>query len=241
VDRTIGTIPGKALVMTTLRNQPITAAATPTTPPAVRAQALGWRDPRLVVGVVIVAVCVLLGSRVLAGADDTVAVFSLRHDLPRGASLDRADLSVTHVHFSNGADRYVEASTAPAPGATLTRDVVAGELLPRAAIASSAAPELVEVPLSVAPDDIPASVRRGATVDVWVTPKVAAGADDRVRARLVLGDVVVVAVPSSANSLAPTTTRQVIVGLDQSRADELADALGQMADGRVVIVRRAGS
>jgi hypothetical protein len=191
--------------------------------------------------VVIVAVCVLLGSRVLAGADDTVAVFSLRNDLPQGAALHRSDLSVTHVHLGDGTDRYVETSTPPAAGSILTHDVVAGELLPRSAIASSAAPELIEVPLSVAPDDVPASVRRGATVDVWVTPKVAAGADDRVRARLALEDVVVIAVPDGGSSLAPTTTQQVIVGLEQRRAGDLADALGQMADGRVVIVRRAGS
>ena len=43
-------------------------------PPVSRAQSPGWRDPRVVVGVVIVAVCVLLGARVLGSADDTVAV-----------------------------------------------------------------------------------------------------------------------------------------------------------------------
>jgi hypothetical protein len=241
VDRTISTISGRRTDMTILRNVPVTSDAGLSAPAANRAQAPRWRDPRLVAGVVIVALCVLLGSRVLAGADDTVAVFSLRHDLPRGASLDRGDLSVTHVHFGGqGAERYVDASTALAPGAVVTHDLAAGELLPQSAITSSAGPELIEIPLSVAPDDLPTSVRRGATVDVWVTPKVATAGEDRVRAGLALDDVVVVAVPVSGGGLAPTTTRQVIVGLEQSRADELADALGQMADGRVVIVRRAG-
>lgn len=228
--------------MTTLRNVPITPDSGHSSPPAIRAQAPRWRDPRLVAGVVIVAMCVLLGSRVLAGADDTVAVLSLRHDVPRGASLDRQDLTVAHVHFSgDGADRYAHAPTVLAPGSVATHDLAAGELLPLSAIASSAGPQLIEVPLSLAPDDLPASVRRGATVDVWVTPKVAAAGADRVRAHLALGDVVVVAVPAGGEGLAPTTTRQVIVGLEQGRADELADALGQMADGRVVVVRRAGS
>jgi hypothetical protein len=192
--------------------------------------------------VVIVATCVLLGSRVLAGADDTVAVFSLRHDVPRGASIDGEDLAVAHVHFAgHGAEEYVGASTALAPGSTVSHDLAAGELLPRSALTSSAGPRLIEVPLSVAPDDLPASVRRGTAVDVWVTPKVAATGEDRARAHLALANVVVVAVPSSGGGLAPTTTRQVIVGLEEGRADDLADALGQMADGRVVIVRRAGS
>jgi hypothetical protein len=77
-------------------------------------------------------------------------------------------------------------------------------------------------------------------VDVWVTPKVA-GAGEPVRARLALDDVVVVAVPARGDSLAPQTTRQVIVGVEASQSARLGDALGQLADGRVVLTRQAGS
>jgi hypothetical protein len=230
--------------MTVLRTSSGTAArsAGPTAPPAARAQSPGWRDPRLIAGVVIVAVCVLLGARVLAGADDTTAVWSLGHDVPAGATIDRGDLVVARVHFTgSGADRYVAATTALAPGSTSTHDLAAGELLPRAAVTTADTAGLVEVPLSVAPDDLPASVRQGATVDVWVTPKVAAAGDDRVRAKLALDDVVVVAVPTTRDSLAPRTTQQVIVGVDEEGAADLGDALGQLADGRVVLTRQAGS
>lgn len=226
--------------MTTLRmpTDPTSSAA----PPAARAQPPGWRDPRLVLGVLIVAACVLLGARVLAGADDTVAVWGARHDLPAGSTLARDDLTVVRVHFADdGAAAYLPASVDPDPGSTLTRDLTAGEMVPRSAVTSDAGPALVEVPLSVAPDDLPASVRRGATVDVWVTPTVPGTGDDRVRARLALDDVLVVAVPASADSLAPRTTQQVIVGVETDRADDLADALGLIADGRVVLTRQASS
>ena len=53
----------------------------------------------------------------------------------------------------------------------------------------------------------------------------------------VLRDVVVVAVPRASGSLAPQATRQVIVGLPTGRDGELARALGQMSEGRVVIAR----
>jgi hypothetical protein len=230
--------------MTTLRTTsgPAPTSANAGTPPASRAQPPGWRDPRLVVGVVIVAVCVLVGARVLAGADNTVAVWSVRHDVPSGATLGSGDLTPVRVHFTgDGADRYLPASSALEPGSTVTHDLVAGELLPSSAVAVGGGPDLVEVPLSVAPDDLPASVRRGASVDVWVTPKAGTTGDDRVRARLVLDDVVVVAVPASGDSLAPRTTQQVIVGVEESRSDDLAEALGQMADGRIVLTRQAGS
>jgi hypothetical protein len=211
-------------------------------PPATRHPIPGWRDPRLVVGALIVAACVLIGSRVLAAADDTVAVWSVRHDVPRGAVIDQGDLAAVRVHFAGeAADAYLSASAAPQPGSTATHDLVAGELLPRSAVAAEAGADLVEVPLSVAPDDLPASVRQGAVVDVWVTPAVAATTTERVRARLVLDGVVVVAVPPGGDGLAPTTTQQVIVGVDEAAAGDLADALGQLADGRVVLVRRARS
>jgi len=210
-------------------------------PPAVRAQTPGWRDPRLAAGVVIVAVCVLLGARVLAAADDTTAVWSLRHDVSAGATLDADDLTPVRVRLTSAAaDRYLPASAALAPGATTVHDLAADELLPRAAIRADQGPALVEVPLSVAPDDLPASVRRGAVVDVWVTPKVA-GAGEPVRARLALEDVVVVAVPARGDSLAPQTTQQVIVGVEESQSARVGDALGQLADGRVVLTRQAAS
>ena len=226
--------------MTAVRTSTQTGSAdVQTPPPAARARTAGWRDPRLVVGVVLVAICVLIGARLFAAADDTVTVWSLRHDVPAGARLTTSDLSATHVHFTGStADRYVLATTDLEGVAA--HDLLAGELLSRSAIDAGGRPALVEVPLSVAPDDLPASVARGAIVDVWVSPK-ATGSAERVRARLALEHVVVVAVPEAGGSLAPQTTQQVIVGVDEADAALLADALGQLADGRVVITRRAGS
>ena len=212
-----------------------------TPPPATRARAAGWRDPRLAVGVVIVALSVLLGARLFAAADDTVAVWSLREHVPAGAVLGAGDLQVARVHLGDSViDRYVPADDRLAGGTVAAHDLDAGELLPRSAVVPAGERPLVEVPLSVAPDDLPASVVRGSTVDVWVTPA-ASAPGDHPRARLALHDVLVVAVPDAADSLAPRTTQQVIVGLDETDADLLADALGQLADGRVVITRRAGS
>ncbi|MBW6551905.1 hypothetical protein MMA91_24640, partial [Salmonella enterica] len=53
-------------------------------PPAVRASTPGWRDPRLWVGVAIVAVSVVGGARLLASADDTVAVYGVVTDMGAG-------------------------------------------------------------------------------------------------------------------------------------------------------------
>ena len=228
--------------MTTTRSTAAPAASgTLPAPAATRASTRDWRDPRLAAGIAIVAVCVLLGSRVLSGADDAVAVWGARHDLTAGSVLARSDLEPVRVRLTgSSAGRYVPAGSALVPGSRVAHDLAAGELLARSAVVSGTSDRLVEVPLSVAPDDLPASVHRGATVDVWVTPKVAPAGDDRSRARLALEGVVVVGVPQNGDSLAPRTTQQVIVGVEPAQATDLADALGLLADGRVVLTRRAG-
>ncbi len=208
-------------------------------PRAVRSRAPGWRNPRLLLGLLLVAASVALGARLMAAADDTVGVWAVRRDLPAGATLRSADLERVQVRFpdSTRAEDYVGGTDRPTKQ-TLNRPVAAGELLPRAAVAEQTGPDLVEVPVSLAADDLPATVRQGSVVDVWVAPKVSAVGQRRVEAVPVLTDVVVVAVPHSADTLAPQATRQVIVGVPEGRADDLAGALGAMSDGHVVIARK---
>ena len=43
--------------------------------PATRVRRPGWRDPRLAVGLVLVAAATVAGARLLATSDDTVAVW----------------------------------------------------------------------------------------------------------------------------------------------------------------------
>lgn len=209
-------------------------------PRAVRSRRPGWRNPRLVLGLVLVAGSVALGARLLAAADDTVGVWAVARDLPAGAALDDVDLERRQVRFPDEetADGYLAARDELPAGATLNRPVSAGELLPRSAFAKAAGTDLVEVPISVVSDDLPATVRQGSVVDVWVAPKVAAAGQAQVKAVPVLTDVVVVAVPRTSDSLAPQTTRQVIVGVPATRSDDLGAALGGMSEGRVVIARK---
>ena len=206
---------------------------------ASRSRRPGWRNPRLMLGIVLVAGSVLLGARLLASADDSVGVWAVARDLPAGAALAEADLEQRRVRFPDitTADQYLAARDELPAGATLNRPVSAGELLPRSAFAETQDAELVEVPVSVLSDDLPATVRQGSVVDVWVAPK-AASAGQRVKAVAVLTDVVVVGVPRRADGFAPQTTRQVIVGVPADRAGDLGPALGGMSDGRIVIARK---
>ncbi len=205
----------------------------PTPQPARRFRPPGWRDPRLIVGLALVAVCVLTGAWLMAGADDTEPVWALRRDLSAGSAVTADDLRTVQVRLPGGSrERYYRGDEAVGTG-RLARDLHAGELLARSALTGDDAEDLVEVPVSVAGEDLPRSVRPGSTVDVWVT------ASGERRARMALEGARVVAVSGATTSLAPQTTRQVLLGVPADEADRLGDALGSLAEGRVVVVRRA--
>lgn len=215
--------------------------AAPASPPAARAGRPGWRDPRLAVGIALVAVTGLLGATLL-GDRDATRVWAARTPLAEGQALDGGDLVVRELRFGDpeAGARYVAADGPVPDGLVLTRDVGAGELLPLSALGDGAQP-LLEVPVTVAVEAVPATVRPGSVVDVWATPdpdltatQAPQDADDAV---LVFAAVRVVSVSRSGGALGPSATRQVIVGLDPGEAAALPQALGRLARGDVVLVR----
>lgn len=218
----------------------MSSAAVPGAPQATRASRPGWRDPRIIIGFVLVAASVVASARLLSAADDTVPVWAVRRDLPAGTRLEAAMLEPRRVRFADAstADSYVSAHDAAPAGELLGRSVGEGELLPRAALDRDPSRSLIEVPLSVDVDNLPATVRAGAVVDVWVAPAADATHERRPRATLVLDDVSVVRVAGAGTSLSPQATRQVIVGLPAEQSEELGDALGRIVTERVVITRQ---
>jgi hypothetical protein len=207
-------------------------------PPASRVERSRWRDPRLVVGLALVAISALLGARVLGGADDSVGVWVAKRDLDSGRPLSTGDVMSRQVRFTaqRDADRYLSSDQPPPSGAVLSRPVGAGEIVPRQALGSTPRTAVTEVPLSVNTEAVPSTVGTGSVVDVWVTPEQAATGRPETR-RSVLGfdDVSVVSAPHAGTSLGPTATRQVIVGVSDAQASALPTALTALAGGAVTL------
>ncbi len=213
----------------------------PASPRATRHRVAVWRDPRLLVGVVLVAGSGLLGATLLAG-EESVAVWATRDALSAGEPVRAGGLTRREVRFGDqaDADRYLAAADPLPSGATVSRAVGAGELLPRSAVAAEQPAAVVEVPLRVAAEAVPVTVRGGSLVDVWVTPapESTSPGDADPAARLVLADVRVLAVSRGGGALGASAERQVVVGLPEGRQDDLAEALAAMAGGEVVLVRK---
>lgn len=213
----------------------------PGSPAASRHRRTPWRDPRLFVGVALVAASALLGAALLGGGDSGVGVWATRTALAEGQSVAAGDLVRREVGFAEqrDADRYLPADQPLPEDTTVTRDIGAGELLPRSALRAGTADRLIEVPLSVAPTAVPVTVGVGSVVDVWVVPDVTSaaprGSDAGPTARRVLPDVTVLHLSRATGPLGAGAERQVIVGLGPDLEAALPAALGSMAAGSVVL------
>jgi hypothetical protein len=202
-------------------------------PPAARARKPGWRDPRLLGGLVLVCLSVLGGVKVLAGADDTVAVLAARTPLAAGERIDQTDLESVRLRFAaaSDADRYLPGD-ANLDGTVLLRPVGADELVPRAAVANGGHP-LAELPLAVDPARVPAGVAAGSMVDVYV-----GAANGRSRGSLLVARVPVLATTRPSVTSA-AGTRQIVIGVDPRREAKLASVVAGLGqDASLLLVRR---
>lgn len=210
--------------------------------PAQRTRRARWRDGRLVLGVLLVAVTALVGSRLLATADDTTAIWVAKHAIPAGAKVTEADLTTARVRFTGDeADQYVATGTG-LDGRVAVRQIGAGELVPQDATAVRRDADRLEVPLAVAAGRIPVNLAAGDLVDVWVVVK-----QDRAKpgqqdsAVSVWRGVQVVTVDSAKSGAAASSSsqRQVLLGLDPKQTEALATGLQQIGTGEPVLVRRS--
>lgn len=198
-----------------------------------------WRDPRLAMGIALVALCGLGGARLLAGADDHTLVWVAGRDLTAGATVTSADLRTTRIHFSSAgaASRYLAATDPISDGEVLTHDVAEGELLPASAVAAGNTVGLTALSLSVSGQNVPSTTSIGDSVDVWVAPTaVSDGLDGAASAAtLALSAVRVISLPKVEGGFDPTAARQVVVGVDVGAQRPLAEVIGLLSNGSVVL------
>ena len=182
-------------------------------------------------GVLLVAVCALIGSRLLVTADDTSAVWVAKRSIPAGTELDENDLTTARVRFTGDeSERYLTTSVR-LDGLIAVRTIGAGELVPQAATVARRDADRLEVPLAVAAGRVPDDLAPGDLVDVWVVTK-----DDQAAA--VWRDVQVISVEAPKGSLS-SAQRQVLVGLDPKQTGSLATGLQRVGTGEPLLVRRA--
>jgi hypothetical protein len=212
-------------------------------PTALRGHRPAWRDPRLWIGIVLVAASVVVGARLLAAADDTVQVWAAATDLGAGHRVQADDLVAQRVRFVDGdaLGGYFTVDDELPADLELTRSISAGELLPRAAVGTAQATGLVEVPIGVEPELVPPSVEPGDVVDVYVVAPLAAddhGDQPEPPGGPALTGATVVDAPELASSFGTSGKRQLVLAVPEAEAPAFFAQLARYDAPSLTVVRR---
>lgn len=148
-----------------------------------------WKDPRLIVGIVLVVASVLMGAGLVSRMSETTPVLIARSAVVPGDSLESADLVAVDLRLADQTEHYVGTLEAIPDGAVATRTIQPGELVPMSAVGQSddvpLRPVVIPVDAAVAESVVP-----GATVELWHTsPSTDGGVD--AEAQLLVADAVV--------------------------------------------------
>jgi hypothetical protein len=195
-----------------------------------------WRDPRLLIGVLLVVGATVLGARVAAANDDTTEYWTVSASVAPGDAVSGDSLRATRVRLSSGtAGNYLrtdEEFAAPLDELAWAHGVAAGSLVDRRALVRRSDSTRSQLPLSVADGAAPGDLARGDLVDVWVGP--GPGDEPGTKAVRVLESVRVVQ-PGDDSELGGSPSRTVLVDVDDSELR--ASVVSTVGAGHVTLVR----
>jgi hypothetical protein len=189
-----------------------------------------WRDPRLLVGLALIALSVAAVVWIVRGADTTKPYLAAARDLAPGTLLTDDDLIIVNVRV--GSDEYVQGPDA-AVGFVVDRAVGEGELVPASALvaADSYTSRAIALESSM---PLARGVGVGSTVDVWVT----VGDDAGQRSELVGEGLAVTEIREAESSLGSSGGQTVYVAVPLPQVGDVLDAVS--GDGEVSIVAAGG-
>jgi hypothetical protein len=196
------------------------------------------------IGIVIVAVSVLAGARLLSAADDTVSLWAAASDMGAGDEVTADDLVATRVRFADAGDLdgYFTVDDELPADLALTRGVGTGELLPRAAVGSADGGDLLQVPIAVDAELVPSSVESGSVVDIYLVAASASRSPGRAQAgddsAPALAGVTVVDAPPLDEGFAATGKRQLVLAVDEQATSRFFRLLGAYDSPVLTVVRR---
>jgi hypothetical protein len=191
-----------------------------------RIKAPSWLDLRLVIGVVLVLGSVVLGAKIVSGANHTYRMLAVTRDLAAGTLLSHDDVKAVRVQLPDRGHGIYVSGDADVLGKQLNRSLASGELLPAAALGTAAALTTVTVPLTA--DNAP-TLRPGQRVEIWLSTKTCASI-------VLLADVTVQDVhPATGGSFSSSGGQNVVVSVAPDLAGRVVGALAR--DGATI---RAG-
>lgn len=126
------------------------------------------RDPRVLVGIILVIASLLGAWAVITRVANTVTVWAASKPLASGSTIDQDSLTAVEVRLPDTEDKYVRTDQSSPVGMSVTGSVAAGELVPASVLVDPARLDGRVIALDI-PGNLPQAVQAGAFVDVWAT------------------------------------------------------------------------
>ena len=178
----------------------------------------------------------------LGTSEPTVPVWAAADTLDAGHVLNADDLAVRRVRFddADAAALYFRADRQLPADLRLSHEVAAGELLPRDAVTASKSRDLRQVPVSVAPDQVPGAVGVGDLVDVYLRPAARTACQDSpvCDGRPVLSGVSVVDAPPADETFGADGSRMLVLAMSDAQAQQFFRLLATTDDAALTVVGR---
>lgn len=202
---------------------------------AARLKRPSWKDPRLLVGVLLVLVSVAGVVFLVGSADRTTEVYAARGSIGVGEALTEDKLVRAKVRLGDTEQHYITAEAGLPEGAVAVQRIAKDQLVPRASLGK--ADGLDRKPVAITVDGtLPAQVAAGARVDVWVAqPDAKNGFSEP---KLLLPGAEISEVTAGSTTLGSAKSTVLMVLVDDSRMPALLGA--QANDAKISVVWNPG-
>ena len=127
-----------------------------------------WKDPRLLVGILLVLASVAGVISLVGAADRTVQVYVAREGIAVGQKVGKDDLSIAKVRLDDVEAGYVTVESGVPEGKVAIQRIARNQLLPKESLGDADALDRKPVAVTVE-DSLPAQAVPGSRVDVWVS------------------------------------------------------------------------
>lgn len=177
---------------------------------APRLKRPSWRDPRLLVGILLVLVSVAGVIYLVNSADRTTEVYAAREGIAVGERLTSENVVRTKVRLGDTEQHYITVESGLPQGVVAMQRIGKDQLVPRASLGEVDQLDRKPVALTVE-QTLPAQAVAGARVDVWVAQPDARNGFSEPKLILPGAEIAEVATGSTALGSSKTTVLMVLV------------------------------
>lgn len=171
-----------------------------------------WKDPRLVIGVIILLVSIIACTQLIASAGAGIPVYRATRPIAQGEALGAHNTVVIDARPESTA--YLPGGELPAE-AQAAINIGAGELIARSAVTTDAQKDRRNIVIAVS-DGLPDTVTPGTTLELWFVPSSQIGAKESPKPSLVTGEATLVKVLGESGILAGQGSLRIEVRLNSS-------------------------